>query len=144
MRSVRPVAVALASLAVAACASTSAGWTYAPAPPPTPVPSTSASAEPSPSGGTAGGVQIVAANIAFDPSAVSAPADEAFQLSFVNNDSSIPHDVVIKDGSGAEVFKTDVFPGVETRTYDVPALAAGDYPFVCSVHPNMTGTLTAG
>jgi plastocyanin len=26
--------------------------------------------------------------------------------------------------------------------YDVPALPAGTYAFVCSVHPNMTGTLT--
>jgi plastocyanin len=31
---------------------------------------------------------------------------------------------------------------VETRTYDVPALAAGTYEFVCTVHPNMRGTLT--
>jgi plastocyanin len=27
-------------------------------------------------------------------------------------------------------------------TYDVPPLAAGTYGFICSVHPNMTGTLT--
>ena len=35
-------------------------------------------------------------------------------------------------------------PGVATQTYDVPALAAGSYPFMCTVHPNMTGTLTVG
>ena len=29
-----------------------------------------------------------------------------------------------------------------SRPYDVPALAAGTYQFVCSVHPNMVGTLT--
>jgi len=27
-------------------------------------------------------------------------------------------------------------------TYVVPALDAGTYPFVCSIHSNMTGTLT--
>ena len=37
----------------------------------------------------------------------------------------------------------EVFTGVATRTYDVPALAAGSYQFVCTVHPNMVGTLTA-
>jgi plastocyanin len=26
--------------------------------------------------------------------------------------------------------------------YQVPALPAGSYPFVCDVHPSMTGTLT--
>jgi plastocyanin len=36
----------------------------------------------------------------------------------------------------------DIFPGVEIRPYDVQPLAAGAYQFVCSVHPNMVGTLT--
>jgi plastocyanin len=35
------------------------------------------------------------------------------------------------------------FPGVATQDFTVGPLAAGSYPFVCSVHPNMTGTLTA-
>ncbi|MFM2194015.1 MAG: Cupredoxin-like domain, partial [Chloroflexota bacterium] len=29
-----------------------------------------------------------------------------------------------------------------TRTYNVPALDAGTYAFICTVHPNMAGTLT--
>jgi plastocyanin len=44
--------------------------------------------------------------------------------------------------SGEEVFKGDIFNGPEKRTYDVPPLPAGPYAFVCTVHPNMTGTLT--
>jgi len=40
------------------------------------------------------------------------------------------------------VFKGEVFPGVATKTYDVPALTAGSYTFSCTVHPSMTGTLT--
>ena len=38
---------------------------------------------------------------------------------------------------------SDTFNGVATRDFPVPALAAGSYPFVCTVHPSMTGTLTA-
>ena len=34
--------------------------------------------------------------------------------------------------------------GPAEANYQVPALDAGDYKFQCSVHPNMTGTLTAG
>ena len=41
------------------------------------------------------------------------------------------------------MFKGDIFPGVAQQTYDVPPLPAGGYAFVCTVHPNMTGTLTA-
>jgi plastocyanin len=83
-------------------------------------------------------------NIAFDQSAVEAPADTPFQIEFANNDPGIPHNVEIKDAGGASVFLGEIFNGVETRTYDVPALAAGEYTFICTVHPNMTGTLTAG
>jgi len=43
---------------------------------------------------------------------------------------------------GQEVFKGEIFAGTDSRTYAVSALPAGTYAFVCSVHPNMTGTLT--
>ncbi|MDF2734306.1 MAG: blue (type 1) copper domain protein [Chloroflexota bacterium] len=138
------------------------GWrdpNYLPAPGATPYPdcwkdefASGGSASPGPSGSAAPPasadpsaevVTITAAAIAFDPTEVTAPADAAFTLSFDNQDAGIPHDVQVKDAAGAVVFKTDVFPGAEKRDYSVPALAAGTYPFVCSVHPNMTGTLTA-
>ncbi len=70
-------------------------------------------------------------------------ASTPFQIVFTNNDAGIPHNVAIHEGSptGPEVWKGEIFNGVETRTYDVPALPAGTYGFVCTVHPNMTGTL---
>lgn len=159
MRSLRFAALGLLALALIGCATTTPGWTYAPAPSITPAPSASAdaSAEPSTSAGpgestapsesaAAGGtvVDLAADAIAFDQSALSAPADAPFQIAFANNAAGIPHNVEIKDAAGTSVFKGEVFNGVETRTYDVPALAAGAYPFLCTVHPNMTGTLTAG
>ena len=90
-----------------------------------------------------GDVQISAENIAFLESAVDAPADTPFTVAFDNREN-VPHNVAIRDGSGAEVFNGEIFNGPAVRVYDVPALPAGAYTFICSVHPNMTGTLTAG
>ena len=106
-------------------------------------PGASGSAAPS-AGGSAGAavVTIVAQAITFTTPAVSAPAGTAFTLELDNQDPATPHDVQLKDGAGAQVFKTDIFPGVEKRSFPVPALTAGSYPFVCTVHPTMTGTLT--
>jgi plastocyanin len=165
------VFLALVATVLVACSSSAQpGWTYVPTPPPTPAPSgASASASspaasaapsagaggaapsgspagsPAASGGAAGTVlQLAAANIAYDQTNLTAPAGVPFQIAFTNNDAGIPHNVSIHQGSptGTEVFKGTIFTGVATQTYDVPALPAGTYSFVCSVHPNMVGTLT--
>ena len=52
--------------------------------------------------------------------------------------------VEIKDAAGASIFKGEIFNGVEVRTYNVQALPAGTYTFICTVHPNMIGTLKVG
>jgi mono/diheme cytochrome c family protein/plastocyanin len=107
-------------------------------------PSGSASAAPTDGASPGPSVSIVALNIAFTTTEVTAPADTPFVIAFDNQDAGVQHNVAISDASGAEVFRGDIFPGVETRDYQVPALAAGEYPFICSVHPTtMTGTLTA-
>ena len=165
MRSRSVVALSLLAIALVGCAATTPGWTYAPAPSITPAPIASDAGSPAPSesaapsesvapsasvapseSAAAGGtvIDLAAAVIAFDQAALSAPADAPFQIAFANNDAGVPHNVEIKDAGGTSVFKGEIFDGVETRTYDVPALAAGAYTFVCTVHSNMTGTLTAG
>ena len=135
------------------------GWvdeTYKPEPGSTPYPdcwvdefaatesaAPSGSASTSPSGSAAASsVSIVASGIAFTTTDVTAPADVPFTIAFANQDDGIPHNVAIKDSAGAEVFKGEIFNGVATKEYQVPALKAGAYPFTCTVHPNMTGTLT--
>jgi plastocyanin len=148
-------AAVLSALLVAACTEASAGWTYAPAPSKTPAAaSASGSAEPSGSAAPGGSaapsgpagpnvVQISAASIKFEQSTVTAPVDTPFQIQFDNKDAGVPHNVAIRtgDANGPEIFKGTVFNGVETRVYDVPALDAGAYAFVCDVHPTMIGTL---
>jgi plastocyanin len=149
MRLQRLIVMSLAvvgAASLAACASANPGWTYQPAPSITAAPSTDASAEPSGSAGPGtGGVVITAEGLAFEQADVDAPAGESFRIEFTNNDAGTPHNVAIHRDSatGEEVFKGDIFPGVETRTYDVPALDAGTYAFICTVHPTMVGTLTA-
>lgn len=120
--------VAVAAVAVAC----GGGATSAPA---TSAPSASGSSAPS------GAVpSVVAKDLAFSTATLTAPADKEFQIDFDNQDSA-PHNIAIKDASGAQKFKGDVITGQKT-TYNVGALSAGTYTFWCEVHPNMTGTLT--
>ncbi len=87
-----------------------------------------------------------AASTGFDPDTLEVAADTAFTLEFDNQDATAPHNLVLKDPSGANVAigDTALFTGPAKKAFAVPALDAGDYSFVCEVHPNtMTGTLTA-
>jgi plastocyanin len=145
MRPARLLSAALLSgVLVAACTSADAGWTYAPAPSKAPAPSSSGSASAEPSGsGNPNLVVISAVGIKYEQDTLTAPAGTAFQIQFQNKDAGVPHNVSLHTGgsTGPEIFKGTIFNGVETRTYDVPALDAGAYAFVCSVHPTMIGTL---
>lgn len=108
-----------------------------------PAPSAPASGEPGGSGGASpADVSVEAKGIAFLQASWTGPADKPFTLAFDNEDAGVPHNVALKDSSGAEAWKGAIFNGVETRVYDVPALPGGEYTFVCTVHPNMTGTAT--
>jgi len=164
--------IAAASLA-ACSSGAAPSWTYAPAPSTTPAPSgaasgapsAGASGAPSPSAvapsasagqsaaasGGAGAALTVAAPVGaattgFDPTTLEAAADTAFTLTFDNQDNQAPHNLVLQDASGTAVAvegDTAPFTGPGTRTYQVPALAAGDYKYVCQVHlTTMTGTLS--
>jgi hypothetical protein len=93
-------------------------------------------------GGQAADVTVEAKGIAFTQTSWTGPAGKPFAIAFSNQDPGTPHDIEIKDSTGAVVFKGDIFNGVETRIYQVPALPAGGYTFSCVVHPNMTGTAT--
>jgi plastocyanin len=151
--------IALAALVAACSSTTTPGWTYAPpteAPPSQAAPSGEAPSAEAPSseptsapGGespAAGGdvVNLTAQGIQFLETDLSAPADTPFVIRFDNQDAGVPHNVEIKDASSQVMFKGDIFNGVEVRDYQVPALPAGTYQFLCTVHPNMVGTLTVG
>jgi len=108
---------------------------------PSGAPASGAPASQAPAGAT---VNETALNVAFGTGALTAPAGADFTLNFDNQDAGIPHNIVIKDASGATVFTGDLVTGPKQIAYSVKALAAGDYTFICAVHPNMTGTIKVG
>jgi plastocyanin len=91
-----------------------------------------------------------AAEIGFDPAALEVPEGTAFSVTFENQDAGIPHNIVIYEGTtatGTPVFAPEdmaTVTGEDDVVYEVPALEAGTYTFVCNTHPTtMIGTLTA-
>jgi plastocyanin len=114
----------------------------------------SGSAEPGESATASGGAVTVtvtapqsAATAGFDPKQLEGPANTPFTVVFDNQDTTTsPHNWVLKDPSGTKVQlggDSGFFSGPAKRDYQVPALAPGDYSFLCEVHPTvMTGTLT--
>ena len=165
--------VALTAALAACAAPAAPNWTYAPAPSVTPAPSgeaspgtsgePSGSAEPSetpaasetpeatetvePSGESGLTIEapVGASVTGFEPTELVSSPGLPFKIEFDNADTGVPHNFVLKnpDGSNVDIGDTAFFNGPEVRTYDVPALDAGAYPFLCEVHPQtMTGTLT--
>jgi plastocyanin len=125
-------AVALAGLAAMTVACSSGGSGSTPAPTAASSADTSAPAS--------GGTTVVAKDIAYQPTSLSIPANTATTITFDNQDAA-PHNIAIKDASGAQVFKGEIVTQ-QKIDYNVNALPAGAYQFWCEVHPNMTGTLT--
>ena len=86
-------------------------------------------------------IQIAAVEGAqFDTDTLEAPAGEAFCIELTNNDT-VDHDIGIEE---IEFNGEDIGPG-ESITYLIPAMEAGDYTFLCTIHPQtMVGDLVVG
>lgn len=92
-----------------------------------------------------GNIQITAKFLRFEQVAVEVPAGKGFKIDFDNKDAATVHDIDIhrSDPNGEVVFDGSTLSGPALASYDVPALSAGSYAFVCSVHPDMRGTMNA-
>ena len=86
---------------------------------------------------------LTAKGTQFVEKTLSLPAGKAFKLALDNQDT-LPHNIELKDASGAKVFEGEIVTGPVVKIYDVPSIPAGQYTFLCTVHQNMTGTATAG
>ena len=141
MRRLPVLAFALfALLALSACAS-STGGTAAPAataPSPAPAGSAPASAPAAGGGGCTtssepGAVTAGIENFTFDPADVTAAVGET--ITWTNADSA-PHTVTLDDGA------CDTGNIAQNASAGLVFDAAGTYPYHCTIHPNMTGTIT--
>ena len=119
------LAFATVALAAAACAPANAA-------PGTPAPTAAVDAD-SP--------VVIANAMQFETPSVTAPAGQAFALTFENRESA-PHNVSIYQDSSAKqrLYEGEIFSS-GSRVYQVPALSAGSYFFRCDVHQEMTGTI---
>ncbi len=103
-----------------------------------------AKATPTPSPSTGGNtITVTAAGMAFDTSTITVSAGAHITITFINNDSGVPHNIAFYTSSAATtvIYKGARITGVSTVTYtfDAPT-TPGTYFFRCDVHPTtMTG-----
>jgi plastocyanin len=89
-------------------------------------------------------VSLAATELAFSTNHLSVPSDKRFTMSFDNRATGVSHNVAILTSGGKVLFRGSLVAGPQQVTYQVPVLEAGEYRFVCEVHPQqMTGTLVA-
>ncbi len=93
---------------------------------------------------TDGAVEITAENLEFSANTIEATAGEPFTITLVNNDTA-PHNISIYAEEGGEVIvEGAVINQGETVEVQVDALAAGEYYFLCDIHPEMNGAVVVG
>jgi len=84
-------------------------------------------------GGGGGGADLTTVNTAFDPTDLEVASGDSIT---VQNDDPIGHTFTVEETAIDEVLAGGSSVDV---TID---LDAGEYGFVCTIHPSMTGTLT--
>lgn len=162
------IGILIAAVTVAACSQSPAGSaaatgtpaaaatataTATPTPQPSATPAPTARATPSivtvtpipdaPDSGIV--VQLVAKNRRWATNELTAPAGMVWYVELDNQDGvDGVHNFVVASGRtfGERIFTSERFPGGTIVKFAVPALPAGAYLFICTIHPGqMTGEL---
>lgn len=82
--------------------------------------------------GASSDLTVVARNMEFRPSTIAVKAGETVTWQFKD---TIPHNVVADDKSFQSKLLTK---GTFTHTF----ASAGSFPYICTIHPTMKGTVT--
>jgi plastocyanin len=84
----------------------------------------------------------VQGNPSYEPDPLTVTAGDTVEVS---NQDNVPHTVTSgtgpEDAESGSQFDTSIIDAGATAQVDAASLAAGDYPYYCSVHPYMLGTL---
>jgi cytochrome c oxidase subunit II len=84
----------------------------------------------------------VQGNPSYEPDPLTVTAGDTVEVS---NQDTVPHTVTSgtgpEDAESGSQFDTSIIDAGATAQVDAASLAAGDYPYYCSVHPYMLGTL---
>lgn len=89
---------------------------------------------------------IIAQGIAWNKTELSAIAGVPLTITVDNRDAGTPHNIHFTVGNepgGDEVAATDIENGPVTQVLNFGPLDEGEYYYVCDVHLNMEGVLTA-
>jgi len=91
---------------------------------------------------TDGVAELSVADLEFDANTITAPAGEAFTISFTNNDSA-PHNISVYVSEGGDLIGEEgaTIGEGETTELAVEALEPGTYYFQCDIHPEMNGAI---
>lgn len=141
MRSTYLGVLVAALLAISACGGgTSSSSTPAISPSPSPSPTDPAAPSTAPSGeivevtvGTDTGAELK-----FDPAEVTVQAGADVRLTFENR-ASVPHNLTFQ--GPPNVATATIVEAGASETLEFRATEAGEYAFVCTLHPGMGGTL---
>jgi plastocyanin len=86
---------------------------------------------------------VVASNLRFSPTTLTAPAGATITATIDNRDEGTPHDLTFRDAAGATIAETEIFNGIGQRSVTFTPAGPGEYGYVCTVHPiQMKGRLT--
>lgn len=91
-------------------------------------------------------VQLTAKTDLWSVSRLDAPPGVGWQIQ-INDADGGTHNFTVASGPTVpeRIFMSTRFELVGSVTFDIPALPAGSYLFICTLHPErMTGTLTIG